>query len=206
MNEADGRSATRSSRAHSASGADELGPHLIVPQWPAPAQVRAVTTTRVGGVSVGAYASLNLGDHVADDPNCVASNRQRLVEQLGLTAEPAWLNQVHGTRIVKLDEIDEPTPAADGSWTASAHRVCAILTADCLPVLFCNRAGTMIGAVHAGVARISRPNSRHGDRGTAVPGIRATRMDRSGYRCRTLRSRLRGVRGIDHGRGTGPRL
>jgi len=120
--------------------------NLIVPDWPAPVQVRSLMTTRTGGVSRAAWASLNLGDHVDDDPAHVAANRARLRQHL--PAEPGWLRQVHSARVVELGR--EPTPEADAAFTREAGQVCAVLTADCLPVLFCDRSGTVVAAAHAG--------------------------------------------------------
>ena len=118
------------------------------PDWPAPACVRALSTTRSGGVSTGVYSSLNLGEHVSDTPEAVAENRRRLQAEIG-TAHPRWLAQVHGTRVVALEgsAVKEP---ADASVTSKAGEACVIMTADCLPVLFCDRAGTRVGAAHAG--------------------------------------------------------
>jgi len=121
---------------------------MIKPHWPAPASVRAAVTERDGGVSSGAYASFNLGAHVGDVPAAVTANRRRLKRVLELPAEPAWLEQVHGTRIVDLDE-DSPG-VADAAVTSRSDRVCVVLTADCLPVLFASRDGARIGAAHAG--------------------------------------------------------
>ena len=119
----------------------------VIPHWPAPAGVRAYTTTRAGGVSAGAYAALNLAAHVGDDPAAVEENRRRLRTQL--PAEPLWLSQVHGTTVVRAEDAVEGV-AADAAFTRRAGRVCAVLTADCLPVLLCNDAGTVVGAAHAG--------------------------------------------------------
>ena len=122
---------------------------LIQPEWPAPATVRSLATTRQGGVSAAPWDSLNLGLHVEDEPTAVAANRQRLREAGGLPAEPGWLTQVHGTHIV--DPADAAgTPEADGACTAQSGVVCAVLTADCLPVLICDRQGRRVAAVHAG--------------------------------------------------------
>ncbi|KAA6187948.1 peptidoglycan editing factor PgeF [Thiohalocapsa marina] len=140
---------------------------LIRPDWPAPPQVRAFTTTRHGGVSHGAHAGLNLADHVNDDPACVAVNRQRLRRALALPAEPVWLTQVHGCDVHCPDENGNGTdsladigddaapfasagPRADAVVSRRPHLVCAVLTADCLPLLLCDQAGTRVGAVHAG--------------------------------------------------------
>jgi len=119
----------------------------IIPDWPAPANVSALQTTRAGGVSMGAYASLNLGDHVGDDPAAVAQNRALL--RADLPAEPVWLKQVHGNVVVGADRA-MGVPAADAALARQAGTVCAVLTADCLPVLLCDESGTVVGAAHAG--------------------------------------------------------
>lgn len=119
----------------------------IVPDWPAPAHVHALVTTRQGGVSLTPYASLNLGDHVGDDPVAVAANRRIL--QASLPAEPMWLKQVHGSGIADAGRAIG-VPEADGSVAHQPGIVCAVLTADCLPVLLCDRAGTVVAAAHAG--------------------------------------------------------
>lgn len=116
--------------------------------WPAPPAVRTWQTVRAGGVSTGEWASLNLGTHVDDDPVAVAENRARLRAGLGLPGEPVWLEQVHGCRILDLDAGD--SGPADGAVTAAPGVVLAIMTADCLPVLFASRDGRRIGAAHAG--------------------------------------------------------
>lgn len=131
---------------------------LIVPDWPAPAQVRAASTLRTGGASQGAYASLNLSTTVGDDAEAVTCNRERLTDMLGLPGEPRWLNQVHGTTVLDLDgelpvsrrSPSGPPPAADGAVTALTGQPCVIQTADCLPVLLCDASGTRVGAAHAG--------------------------------------------------------
>ena len=122
---------------------------LIEPDWPAPAAVRAVATTRSGGISRGPYASLNLGTHVGDNRGHVGANRGRLTEAAGLPATPVWLNQVHGTRIADPAGADEGV-TADGATTVQPGVVCVVLTADCLPVLICDRAGQRVAAAHAG--------------------------------------------------------
>jgi hypothetical protein len=119
----------------------------LSPDWPAPPNVRSLATTRHGGVSISPYASLNLGDHVGDDPVAVAANRARLREML--PGEPVWLKQVHGSGIVNAD-CAAGIPEADGSHARKSGVVCAVLTADCLPVLLCDRAGTVVAAAHAG--------------------------------------------------------
>lgn len=118
----------------------------LTPDWPAPANVRACVTTRSGGVSVEPFDTFNLGDHVGDDPAAVAANRQHLFEVLG--CHPAWLSQVHGICVVEADPTQ--VAEADGNWTATSGIACAAMTADCLPALFCDRAGTRVAAAHAG--------------------------------------------------------
>ena len=121
----------------------------IVPEWPAPMRVRAISTTRFGGVSQGVFASLNFGLHVGDMPAAVAENRRRLVSTLGLKQEPVWLKQVHGTRVARLSDA-RPQEPADAAVTSKPGLACVVMTADCLPVLFCDRAGREVAATHAG--------------------------------------------------------
>lgn len=127
---------------------------LIHPDWPAPGRVQAVFTTRLGGVSVGVFSGLNLGAHVEDDPACVADNRRQLREQLQLTQEPVWLTQVHGTKVYPVREAAEAQPAlppqADAAVTRLVGVPLTVMTADCLPVLFCDRAGSVVATAHAG--------------------------------------------------------
>lgn len=126
---------------------------FFLPDWPAPAQVRSLVTTRHGGGSGGPYEGLNLGDHVGDDPDRVAANRAYLGHLACLPADPVWMKQVHG--ITCLD-ISAPTgypdgiPAADAAVSFRPGRVCAVLTADCLPVMLCDQAGSVVGVAHAG--------------------------------------------------------
>jgi YfiH family protein len=141
----------------------------VEPEWPAPAGVRALSTFRSGGVSAAPYASLNLGGHVGDSSEAVAENRRRLKAAAGLPAEPVWLTQVHGTTVVHLDVAGGPEAAggpdvagdlaasapgplgpADGSFSRQPGRVCAILTADCLPILLAADSGDLVAAAHAG--------------------------------------------------------
>ncbi|MGO9934266.1 MAG: peptidoglycan editing factor PgeF, partial [Steroidobacteraceae bacterium] len=117
--------------------------------WPAPPGVRVLSSFRGGGASAPPYASLNLGDHVGDDPEAVADNRRRLQAAAGLPAEPAWLEQVHGVNVANLDSMG-PYGPADAAVTRCFGRVCAILTADCLPVVFASESGEIIAAAHAG--------------------------------------------------------
>jgi polyphenol oxidase len=124
--------------------------HALRPDWPAVQRVRAVFTLRAGGVSAGHCASLNVGAHVQDDPAAVAENRRRIIAAFEVPAEPAWLTQVHGAAVVRLGPRREPTLEADAVVTAEAARVCVIQVADCLPVLFAARDGSVVGAAHAG--------------------------------------------------------
>ena len=125
---------------------------LIVPDWPAPPRVRALLTTRQGGVSHAPFASLNLGNHVGDDPSAVAANRARLRDALAGGGDPLWLEQLHGTRAVDVASFSPGGPAvpADASFSRRQGAVCAVMTADCLPVLFCDDAGSVVAAAHAG--------------------------------------------------------
>jgi len=124
-------------------------PDFLIPDWPAPLPVKALATTRNGGVSVGDFASLNLGLHVGDDPVAVTANRKSLCDYGVLPTEPFWLNQVHGKRVVDL-AMASGTPDADAAMATKPKQVCAVMTADCLPLLLCNMAGTKVAAVHAG--------------------------------------------------------
>ena len=122
---------------------------MIYPDWPAPANVIAVATTRKGGVSRAPYQQLNLAEHVGDAPVSVANNRLLVNQMLGLPAEPVWLNQVHGGQVIDA-AVPASTRSADASFSHRAAIVCAVLTADCLPVLICNRQGDRVAAAHAG--------------------------------------------------------
>ncbi len=110
--------------------------------------MKTLITTRNGGVSQGAYQSLNLGTHVGDDPETVRRNREIVQQQVGLPV--AYLNQIHSTIVVNAAEALDGTPDADASVDDTGKAVCAVMTADCLPVLFCDRAGTAVAAAHAG--------------------------------------------------------
>ncbi len=121
----------------------------LVPDWPVPGNIRAVITTRSGGVSQGPYHSLNLAEHVGDDPKAVAANRTLLRRELELEREPLWLEQVHGCEVADGD-AGVSGCRADAVTATRPGRVCAVLTADCLPLLLCNRNGSRVAAVHAG--------------------------------------------------------
>ena len=125
----------------------------LTPDWPAAPRVRALSTVRTGGVSTGPYASLNLAGHVGDDPAAVAENRRRLRTAAYLPAEPLWLEQVHGIDVVTHDRgvvVARVPPRADASVAFETGRVCAVLTADCLPVVFTDHAATRVAVSHAG--------------------------------------------------------
>jgi len=123
----------------------------LAADWDAPPHVTAFTTARTGGVSASGYDSFNLASHVGDDADAVRQNRRILMQTNGWTDEPLWLNQVHGAEIVRADDVGNGTaPEADGAVTGEPGRTLAILTADCLPVVACDRTGTVVGAFHAG--------------------------------------------------------
>lgn len=121
--------------------------HCIIPDWPAPPNVKALQTTRKGGISLAPYDSLNLGSHVGDNPLVVARNRM-LLEPL-LPCEPVWLNQVHGVKVADAGHAG-CLPQADASVSMHRGAVCAVMTADCLPILLCDDKGSVVGAAHAG--------------------------------------------------------
>ena len=127
---------------------------FITPNWPAPTNVRAYTTTRLGGISKPPWDGFNLADHVGDAVDAVASNRADLMALLDVPAAPCWLHQVHSNTVIDMDTISclngKKPLVGDASVAKKTNRVCAILTADCLSVLFCHRLGIGVGAAHAG--------------------------------------------------------
>ena len=124
---------------------------FVRPNWSAPEQVQGFTTTRHGGVSTGPYAALNLALHVEDDPGKVAINRERLCHDAGLPHAPRWPQQCHGTRAVNAAELNDDTAVpADAVYAAAPGLVCAILTADCIPLIVCSLAGDEVAVIHAG--------------------------------------------------------
>ena len=130
-------------------------PALLLPNWPAAGPVRAAFTLRAGGVSDGNYGSLNLGQHVGDDPRAVAENRRRVVAGLQLPSEPLWLRQVHGTSVLDADAAPPPAPedagpGVDAALTRQSGRVLVVQVADCLPVLLAARDGSAVAVAHAG--------------------------------------------------------
>ncbi len=126
---------------------EEIAPGVLRPDWDLPPGVGALLTTRAGGGSAGPYAGFNLGAHVGDDPAAVAANRERL--RSFLPADPLWLNQVHGAAVAHADACTG-VPEADAVLARTGARVCAVLTADCLPVLFCDDEASVVAAAHAG--------------------------------------------------------
>jgi len=122
---------------------------VIVPDWPAPDCVKAYSTTRTGGVSLSPFDTMNLALHVGDDPGLVNENRAQLKRVLNYPGEPAWLEQVHGKQVVDAGVCRSPV-TADASMTGEESKVCVVMTADCLPVLFCTKQGTYVAAAHAG--------------------------------------------------------
>lgn len=120
----------------------------MTPEWPLPAGVRAFCSERDGGVSAAPYDTLNLGDHVGDDPLAVAENRRRLAA--GLQARPVFLKQVHGNGVLRLDAGTPDGGEADACWSRERGVACTMMVADCLPVLLADRAGTVVGAAHCG--------------------------------------------------------
>ncbi len=144
----------------------EVPADWIVPDWPAPPRVRALVTTRSGGVSTGPYSSLNLGMRVNDDPAAVERNRARLSSHL--PEEPRWLNQVHGNHVVDAGELHGPIEA-DAAVSRTTGAVCAVMIADCMPVLLADRAGTVVGAAHAGWRGLAAGVVEHTVQAMAVP-------------------------------------
>ena len=128
-------------------------PDWIVPDWPAPANVKALITTRAGGVSTGPFASFNLGLRSGDDPRAVAANREQLYALL--PRQPVWLRQVHGARAIDADGMADE-PEADAAIARRPGTVCAVLVADCIPVLLTDRSGTSVGIAHAGWRGLAR--------------------------------------------------
>lgn len=120
---------------------------FIIPDWPAPKNVKSLQTTRMGGVSQGVFTGFNLGDHVADDPSYVALNRKQLADQL--PSRPKWLTQVHGVDVVNVATCEQGV-SADASFCHEPNGVCVVMTADCLPLLFCDEQGRQVAAAHAG--------------------------------------------------------
>jgi polyphenol oxidase len=128
---------------------------ILKPDWPAPDNIRSAITTREGGKSSGVYAGFNLGTHVQDDPLNVQANRQLLCHELQLQKTPQWLEQVHGNKIVEA-QADGRVRTADACFTREQGLACVVMTADCLPVLICDKQGTQVAAVHCGWRSLSQ--------------------------------------------------
>ncbi|MGR9012226.1 MAG: polyphenol oxidase family protein, partial [Gammaproteobacteria bacterium] len=129
--------------------------HWLTPEWPAPTNIHAATTLRTGGVSVGAYTSLNPAMHVGDDAGLVKQNRQIIKDLLELPSDPVWLDQIHSNRAVPASpslakDSRGDLHQADACYTAESGVVCAVMTADCLPLLVCSTDGSQVAAIHAG--------------------------------------------------------
>ncbi len=122
---------------------------FIRPVWPVPPGVRAASSLRTGGVSRAPFSSLNLGAHVGDDAGKVAENRAKLSTMLALEAGPLWLDQVHGTNVIEAQHYQAGVQA-DACVASASGQICIVMTADCLPVLFCSRDGSTVAAAHAG--------------------------------------------------------
>lgn len=123
---------------------------MIIPDWNIPTNIKAVSSTREGGYSLPPYGGLNLGLHVGDDSQTVEQNRHHLMQMAGMSSAPVWLNQTHSTRVVQLREPTSKVPDADGAFTDKPGIVCAVMTADCVPILLANKNGQEVAAVHAG--------------------------------------------------------
>lgn len=123
---------------------------LLKPNWSAPAHIQAFSSTRLGGYSLGPYSGLNLGLHVGDDPLIVGKNRSTLAKTLSLPNELCWLNQIHSTILVKLEENTASSLTGDAAWSSCKNSPCIVMTADCLPVLITDKLGTFVCAIHAG--------------------------------------------------------
>ncbi|NOJ20129.1 peptidoglycan editing factor PgeF [Vibrio jasicida] len=122
----------------------------VIPNWPAPKNVKAFSSTRVGGFSSAPYQGLNLGAHVGDELSLVEKNREWLAQQANMPTAPIWLNQTHSTVVTQVSAPTLQVLDADGIYTCSSNVICSAMTADCLPVLLTNMQGTQVAAVHAG--------------------------------------------------------
>jgi YfiH family protein len=145
-----------------------IKPFGITPDWPAPARVKAFITTREGGCSSSPYTSNNFGLHVGDDPQLVEKNRAQLCAQLGLEKTPQWLEQTHGVNVVTA-KADGLVRTADGCFSDQPGQACAVMTADCLPVLLCNKQGTQVAALHCGWRSLAKGICAKGIRKFASP-------------------------------------
>lgn len=124
--------------------------NLITPNWSAPTHIKAFSTTRIGGVSEGAFQGLNLGSHVDDNPDVVQQNRLLLTQHLALPSPLCWLNQTHSTKLLKINCDTQQGIEADAAWTDIENKICIVMTADCLPVFITDKQGSFVCAIHAG--------------------------------------------------------
>ncbi|OUR65475.1 multi-copper polyphenol oxidoreductase [Methylophaga sp. 42_25_T18] len=122
---------------------------LIIPNWPAPNNIKAISTTRHGGYSSPPFGKLNLGSHVGDDQLIVSQNRQQLIQLANLPESPLWLQQVHGSHMINSADWQADIEA-DAMFSQHANHICTVMTADCLPLLLCNQQGDTVAAVHVG--------------------------------------------------------
>lgn len=144
--------------------------HCIIPDWPAPAQVRSCITTRAGGRSRPPYHSNNMGLHVGDDAEHVLQNRQGICSDLGLAKSPQWLEQIHGVKVINA-KADGLVRTADGSFSNELGQACTVMTADCLPLLLCDQQGTQVAAVHCGWRSLAKGiSARALDKFNCAPG------------------------------------
>ena len=123
---------------------------LIRPDWNAPPKIAAFCTTRVGGVSTAPFDQLNLAGHVGDRDSAVRANREVLMEQLNLVNQPCWLNQTHSTRVETIVDAGHYDANVDAAITRQVNTIAVVMTADCLPILLCDREGSEVAAIHAG--------------------------------------------------------
>lgn len=126
-----------------------MNEQFIYPDWPAPPNIKALSTTRIGGHSLAPYDEFNLGAHVGDDTDAVQKNRKQLIVSQQLPASPYWLNQTHSTHVINSTEWQQDIEA-DAMISTIHNHICTIMTADCLPILLCNTQGDIIAALHAG--------------------------------------------------------
>ena len=146
-----------------------MAPEFIYPDWPAPAQVKALTTTRIGGFSETPFDSFNLSLRSGDDVERVRRNRALLVKSAHLPAEPLWLRQVHGNRVVDA-AVSKPYSEGDGSYVDKPGHVCVVLTADCCPIFLCDGAGSRVAVLHGGWRGLARGLIEQGVALMNVPG------------------------------------
>lgn len=124
--------------------------HYLVPNWPAPKNIKSFSTTRLAGHSTPPFASFNIGEYSEDDPQKIIANRLQLHSELQLPNEPTWLHQVHGNTIIDANHTTAERLRADASYSKHPGKVCVVSTADCLPILLCDTEGTCVAAIHAG--------------------------------------------------------